>query len=140
MLELISGKKRGAEESRETGRAAEPQQENQINQVSFHALLYSSPTRCSSLIRTIMTTLDQTFETVDQPPNTAPPPPPVVPEEPYSIFDKRQKSLIILIVSTAATCEFTSVRVGDTRLFITKQSPALLQISTSPPCLLLPTI
>lgn len=25
--------------------------------------------------------------------------------EPYSIFDKRQKGLIVLIVSTAATCE-----------------------------------
>ncbi|KAI1137638.1 MFS general substrate transporter [Hypoxylon sp. FL0543] len=34
--------------------------------------------------------------------NTPPPSPPG-PEEPYSIFDKRQKALIVLIVSTAAT-------------------------------------
>ena len=26
-------------------------------------------------------------------------------EEPYSIFDRRQKALIVLVVSTAATCE-----------------------------------
>lgn len=31
-------------------------------------------------------------------------------EEPYSIFDKRQKALIVLIVSTAATCESTTLR------------------------------
>ncbi|XXH02169.1 hypothetical protein Hte_008537 [Hypoxylon texense] len=29
--------------------------------------------------------------------------PPVAPEEPYSIFDKRQKAIIVLVVSTAAT-------------------------------------
>lgn len=28
-----------------------------------------------------------------------------VTNEPYSIFDRRQKGLIVLIVSTAATCE-----------------------------------
>lgn len=28
-----------------------------------------------------------------------------IPEEPYSIFDKRQKLLIVLIVSTAGTCK-----------------------------------
>lgn len=28
-----------------------------------------------------------------------------IPEPPYSIFDKRQKWLIIIIASTAATCE-----------------------------------
>ena len=28
------------------------------------------------------------------------------PDPPYSIFDKRQKWLIIIIVSTAATCKF----------------------------------
>lgn len=38
-------------------------------------------------------------------------PPQYVPEEdPYSIFDKRQKGLIVLIVSTAATCELTIPR------------------------------
>lgn len=31
---------------------------------------------------------------------------PPVPDAPYSIFDKRQKWLIIAIVSTAATCKF----------------------------------
>lgn len=30
-----------------------------------------------------------------------------LPEPPYSIFDKRQKWLIVALVSTAATCEFT---------------------------------
>lgn len=27
-------------------------------------------------------------------------------EEPYSVFDNRQKALIVLLVSTAATCEY----------------------------------
>ena len=30
-------------------------------------------------------------------------------EEPYSIFDRRQKVLIVLVVSTAATCKYISV-------------------------------
>ena len=39
-------------------------------------------------------------------PTTAPPPHQQVPaEQPYSIFDKRQKALIVFIVSVAATCE-----------------------------------
>lgn len=33
------------------------------------------------------------------------------PEEPYSIFDKRQKAFIVVIVSTAATCECYSILV-----------------------------
>lgn len=33
------------------------------------------------------------------------------PEPPFSIFDKRQKWLIIIIVSTAATCKFASHKV-----------------------------
>lgn len=37
-------------------------------------------------------------------PNTPPAPSPIL-EEPYSIFGKRQKALIITIVSTAATCK-----------------------------------
>lgn len=40
--------------------------------------------------------------------STAIPSPPQlasVTNEPYSIFDRRQKGLIVLIVSTAATCE-----------------------------------
>jgi hypothetical protein len=28
-------------------------------------------------------------------------------EQPYSIFDKRQKALIVVLVSTAATCKST---------------------------------
>jgi len=32
---------------------------------------------------------------------------PALPEPPYSIFDRRQKWLIVALVSTAATCEFT---------------------------------
>jgi hypothetical protein len=33
--------------------------------------------------------------------------PAFAPEEPHSIFDKRQKRLILVIVSTAATCKCT---------------------------------
>lgn len=35
-------------------------------------------------------------------------------EEPYSIFDKRQKALILFLVSTAATCEYTTKIHGVT--------------------------
>lgn len=40
-------------------------------------------------------------------PSPSPPSPPTLDfpiEEPYSIFDKRQKALIVVIISTAATC------------------------------------
>lgn len=52
-----------------------------------------------------MTARDQPEEVaaatvLDTPPISSP-----APKEPYSIFDKRQKALIVLIVSTAATCE-----------------------------------
>jgi hypothetical protein len=51
-----------------------------------------------------MTAEDDNIQTpVDAP--TATPPSSAATDEPYSIFDKRQKGLIILIVSTAATCE-----------------------------------
>lgn len=33
-------------------------------------------------------------------------PPPDAADEPYSIFDKRQKAVIVLLVSVAATCVF----------------------------------
>jgi hypothetical protein len=60
---------------------------------------------------------DQHEETpgVDQgsPTQSLRPAPPALPtltlpleEEPYSIFDKRQKALIVVIVSTAATCKY----------------------------------
>ena len=42
-------------------------------------------------------------------------PPQPTSEEPYSIFDKRQKALIILIISTAATCEY---RITGTSVFL----------------------
>lgn len=35
------------------------------------------------------------------------------PEPPYSIFDKRQKWLIIIIVSTAATCTLYQVPISS---------------------------
>jgi hypothetical protein len=56
-----------------------------------------------------MTTTDDANEQfpVDTPATT---PLPVEPHrdviEPYSIFDKRQRGLIVLLVSTAATCEY----------------------------------
>lgn len=34
------------------------------------------------------------------------PPPPVIVDEPYTIFDKHQKALIVVITSVAATCEW----------------------------------
>lgn len=37
--------------------------------------------------------------------------PTVMTDPPYSIFDTRQKWLIIIIVSTAATCEFCNYTV-----------------------------
>lgn len=33
------------------------------------------------------------------------------PDGPYSIFDKRQKAVIVVIVSIAATCEYTVTQV-----------------------------
>lgn len=33
-------------------------------------------------------------------------PPPEAAEQPYSIFDKRQKALVVVIISIAATCEW----------------------------------
>lgn len=50
-----------------------------------------------------MAARDQPQEALVIPVTPAPPP---VLEEPYSIFDKRQKALIITIVSTAATCTY----------------------------------
>jgi len=41
----------------------------------------------------------------EEAPAIVPGTPPVSSTEPYSIFDKRQKALIVLIVSTAATCK-----------------------------------
>lgn len=49
-----------------------------------------------------MPAVDQTEETTSSP--SAPPAAPE--EEPYSIFDRRQKAVIVLIVSTAATCKY----------------------------------
>jgi hypothetical protein len=49
--------------------------------------------------------------------STAPQP---VAEEPYSIFDKRQKAIIVLISSTAATCKHSNthgIRVARTLKF-----------------------
>ncbi|KAK0654669.1 Quinidine resistance protein 1 [Lasiodiplodia hormozganensis] len=47
--------------------------------------------------------MTQSEEAPGTQPQSTSPPSPTVPEEPYSIFDKRQKALIVLIVSTAAT-------------------------------------
>lgn len=35
--------------------------------------------------------------------------------EPYSIFDRRQKGLVVAIASIAATCEFTSPTTSPTK-------------------------
>lgn len=52
-------------------------------------------------------------------------------EQPYTIFDRRQKYLIIFIVSVAATCEFSLDFAIEYPLAHTAQSPALHQTSIS---------
>lgn len=44
------------------------------------------------------------------------------PEEPYSIFDKRQKALIVGIVSIAATCKSIFTVIGTILLDDVKRS------------------
>lgn len=47
-----------------------------------------------------------------EPETTNSPPTEPALQSPHSIFDKRQKSLIVLIVSTAATCEYALSRLS----------------------------
>jgi hypothetical protein len=49
------------------------------------------------------------FDPERPPPTPETPPPATEPTEPYSIFDSRQRALIVVIVSTAATCEYARV-------------------------------
>jgi len=43
-------------------------------------------------------------------------------EEPYSIFDKQQKGVIVLIISIAATCGFIALPFGTHHSLITLYS------------------
>ena len=56
-----------------------------------------------------MPTEQELKDTSTVPPDSSPS---SIPEQPYSIFDKRQKALIVGIVSTAATCESLSTKNG----------------------------